>query len=81
MSPELTDALPKLPPHEETSSARPPSTSKQTHPAHGLIAERTRPAVNERQARSAGVRPGRRLSRRARSPLVRTDLRAHPPTE
>lgn len=64
MSPELTDALPKLPPHEETSSARPPGTSKQTHPAHGLIAERTRPAVNERQARSAGVRPGRGVASR-----------------
>jgi NitT/TauT family transport system permease protein len=46
-------------------SSRPPSA------AHGLIFERTEPVVNERQARSAGVRPGRGIAFRLAT-LART---------
>lgn len=71
MPPELTGAAPKIL-HAEINPASPsPSVPEQVHAPRGLIAERTMPGVNERQARSAGVRRGRDVGSRVRS-LIRT---------
>lgn len=64
MPSEFTEGIASAPLRNEHAPARPPDPSKQIHPASGLIAERTEPAINDRQAKAAGVRPSRRLAPR-----------------
>lgn len=64
MPPEFSDAIGGIRPESETRPARRPETGDQPTALHGLIAERTAPGLNERQAQAAGVRPGRGLASR-----------------
>jgi len=69
---EFSDALGTIGADADSSRpARRPDPPRQPPVAHGLIAERTEPGVNERQARSAGVRRGRGARSRLLS-LART---------
>jgi NitT/TauT family transport system permease protein len=61
---ESSDVLPTIGIDTGTRTARQPDAERQPPAPHGLIAERTEPGINERQARSAGVRPGRGVSSR-----------------
>ncbi len=64
MSSEFSDAIGTTASGTAGRSAGRSDPSQQPPAVHGLIAERTEPAVNERQARSAGVRPGRGVASR-----------------
>lgn len=64
MPPELSDVLRETVAREQSAAAGAPRPATQIQTARGLVAERTEPTVNERQARSAGVMPGRSLPAR-----------------
>lgn len=67
MPPEFSEVFSGITSEADLQPARRAEGSEQAVAVHGLIAERTEPNVNERQAHAAGVRPGRGFGARLSS--------------
>ena len=67
MSPEFSEVFSGIAREADLPPARRAEASEPTVAVRGLIAERTAPNVNERQAHAAGVRPGRGFGARLSS--------------